>query len=263
MRRGVLVVVAVTVLSSGVAMAAMRSDGSTPAPRSIARLVAHVPVSTLNRVGAGKLAGKQQFGVMRLSGAPLTSGGKPELFSEALAWCPHCASTSWGLAIALSRFGTLSHLRIIDSGTLFGTKYHGHPPFPHTKGISFFGARYRSAYLRFVEVVLQDRRGHNLQKPTTAENQAINAFDSGGIIPAIDVGGGWGLVGSAVSPRVLAGKSWSQIASSLADPRSAIAQRVDGLANLLTAAICQSTGGKPAAVCNSRGVVAAGAAGLR
>jgi hypothetical protein len=254
--------VAAFTVSAGVADAALRSDGSTPAPASITHLVTHVPVSTLNKVGVGKLFGQSAFTVTKLSGAPLTRGGKPELLTFALAWCPHCAADSWALAIALSRFGKLSGLRTIDSGILYGTKFHGNPPFPHTEGLSFFGAGYRSAYLSFGSEVLQDVAAHNLQRPTRTEQNAMNAFNPRGEIPAVDAGGAYGFVGSAFSPGVLAHKSWSQIAGSLADPKSPIAQRVDGLANLFAAAICKTTNNKPAGVCNSSGVLAAGAARL-
>jgi hypothetical protein len=224
--------------------------------------VTHVPVSTLNKVGAGKLFGQSAFTVTKLSGSPLMRGGKPELLTFVLAWCPHCAADSWGLAIALSRFGKLSGLRTIDTGTLFGTKFHGNPAFPHTQGLSFFGAGYHSPYLSFVSVVLQDVGAHNLQMPTHTEQNAINAFDPHGEIPVVDAGGAYGSVGSAFSPGILAHKTWSQIAGSLADPKSSIAQHIDGLANLFAAMICKTTNNKPSAVCNSSGVLAAGAARL-
>lgn len=263
MRRIGLLAVAVFMLSTGVAEAAHRTDGSTPAPAEIARLATHVPASTLNQVGAGKIFGQRRFTVTKLSGAQLTSGGKPELLASELAWCPHCAADSWALTVALSRFGSFSGLRLIDSGTLYGTKYHAHPSYPDTKGISFFGARYRSRYLSFVNVILQDVAGHNLQHPTPAEQNAVSGFDSQGIIPAVNIGGMYGFVNSAFSPGALAHKSWSQIVGNLKDAKSPIAQRIDGLANLFTAAICKATNGQPAAVCNSGGVLAAGGARLR
>src|SRR5207302_151896 len=99
--------VAVFLGLAGVAMAAQPTDGSQPAPANIARLVTHVPVSTLNAVGKGDLAGSQEFSVTKLSGSELRSNDKPELLAFELAWCPHCAATSWGMAIALSRFGKL------------------------------------------------------------------------------------------------------------------------------------------------------------
>jgi Domain of unknown function (DUF929) len=266
-RRFVVVLVALSVLPVSVAEAARRTDGSTPAPAQIARLVTNVPVSTLNQVGAGDIDGPASFAVFSVRGGPLTSHGKPELFSMNLAWCPHCAASSWGLAVALSRFGALTGLRVIDSGTYFCTlaanscTLGANPCFPHTHGLSFFNTSYHSSYLSFAELALQDVLGHNLRSPTRQQTSVIASFDPQGQAPAVDVGG-FGFVNSAYSPGVLAHKTWAQIASGLANPRNGIARRVDGLANLFTAAICKATKGRPAGVCQSSGVVAAGAARL-
>jgi hypothetical protein len=245
--------VAVFSILAAAAQATARTDGSRPAPAKVVQLVTHVPAATLNRVGAGKLQGSKFFSVKKVHGS-LKAGGKPELLAFALAWCPHCEADSWGMAIALSRFGTFSGLRVIDSGTLYGTKYHGNPPYPHTKGLSFFGTRYRSRYISFVNVVLQDVKGKALEKPTKNQNKILKTFKA---IPAVDVGGKYKVSGAGVSPGIFAGKRWSQIAQTLAHPANPIAQRVDGLANLFTAAICKTTGQQPAAVCASKGVKAA------
>lgn len=245
-----------------------RTDGSTPAPAQITQLVTNVPVSTLNKIGAGNLYGQNSFTVAPLKGKPLTSGGKPELLAGELAWCPHCAANNWGLAIALSRFGTLSDLRIINTGRYYCTLVINpcflvpEPCYPGTDGLSFFDTKYKSRYLKFGAVVLQDVEGHNLQKPTKQEGKLLHAFDPEGSFPADDIGGAYGFVGSAFDPGVIRHKTWAQVAGSLADPSNAIAKHVDGLANLFTAAICKTTDGRPASVCKSSGVIAAGAARL-
>jgi Domain of unknown function (DUF929) len=257
MNRLALLVVATFSIVAGAAAAASHSDGSKPAPAHIAQLVTHVPASALDGVGAGQLLGGKAFIVTKLSGAPLQSGGMPEVLTMNLAWCPHCAANSWALAIALSRFGSLSHLRIIDTGTFFCK--HAHPCYPHTNGLSFLAARLSSSTLSFTHLVLQDVSGHKLQSPSAQEQAALKSFDPQGGAPAVDVGGVYGFVNSGYSPGVLAGKSWSQIASALAQPKSLIAKHVDGLANLFTAAMCKATGGKPSSVCGSNGVTAAAA----
>ncbi len=259
MRRIGATAIAIFALSAGTALAIHRTDGSVPAPADVVQAVTHVPRATLNQVGEGKLYGQSHFTVTALSGSPLESGGKPEVLALELAWCPHCAANSWGLAIALSRFGTFSGLRVLDTGTLFGTKFHAHPAFPHTHGVSFWHVGYSSSYLSFVDVTQQNVKGHNLQHPTAAQGSAISAFDPQGTDPAIDVGGRYGFVNSAFSPGLLAHKSWSQIASDLADATSGVAKGVDGLANVLTAAICTATNMKPASVCDSKGVTEAAA----
>jgi hypothetical protein len=234
---------------AGSAVAATSGDGSRPAPTQVARLVTDVPVTTLDRVGAGQVLGQSGFPVTKLHGALLKLAGKPELLTTIFSWCPHCAANSWSLAVALSRFGTLSGLRIIDTGTLY-------PQFHHTAGLSFLSARLKSPYVAFVPVILQDVNGHNLESETPAEKQAIQPFDPSGT-PAIDVGGRWGFTSSGYSPAVLSGKTWSEIAARLAHGKTPVAKSVDGLANLFTAAICQGTGGRPVSVCRSHGVLAA------
>lgn len=229
--------------------AASIGDGSRPAPASVTRLVTHVPAGTLDKVGAGPIPSDPSFAVSKLRGAVVRSAGKPQLLATVFSWCPHCAANSWSLAVALSRFGTLSGVRIIDTGTFY-------PQWHHTHGLSFFRARFTSGYLGFLPVVLQDVKGRSLQSETASEQKAISSFDPNGA-PAVDIGGRWGFVGSGYSPAVLTGKSWSQIASRLAKSDTVIAKSVDGLANLFSAAICKVTRGEPTSVCTSHGVVAA------
>ena len=65
------------------------------------------------------------------------------------------------------------------------------------------------------------------------------------------------LTNPSYSPQVLAGMTWAQVAAALHNPNSAVAQGALGSANLITAAICKMTGGKPGNVCTSAGVVTA------
>jgi Domain of unknown function (DUF929) len=266
-RLAVVALVALLVLPVSIAQAAHRTDGSTPAPPRLAQLVTNVPVSTLNKVGAGDIFGPPVFGVATLHGE-LRSHGKPELLTMNLAWCPHCAANSWASAVALSRFGTLTGLRVINTGTYYcklaanSCALTPSACYPFTHGLSFFSASYRSPYLSFAAVVLEDVRGHSLERLTGRETSAIASFDQQGGAPAVDIGGRYGFLNSGYDPGTLAHRTWSQIAGSLANPHDRIARRIDGLANLFTAAICKVTNGRPARVCNSHGVVAAGAAGL-
>jgi hypothetical protein len=253
------------------AQAADRSDGSVPAPAQISQLVTSVPARTLNQVGAGDSRNpitSPDFGISKRDGH-FTSGGKPEVVSVDLAWCPHCAANSWALAVALSRFGTLTGLGEINTGTHF-CKVAEDPCnlnplfcFPYTHGLSFLGAVYRSPYISFASIALQDVNGRNLEKPTRREERSLTTVHLRGVSPALDVAGAWGFNGSGYDPGTLAHKTWSQIAGSLANPHNRIARQVDGLANLFTAAICTATRGRPGNVCTSRGVKAAAAAVLR
>jgi hypothetical protein len=58
-------------------------------------------------------------------------------------------------------------------------------------------------------------------------------------------------VGAQYVPSSLAGLTWSQVASQIKNPSSAVAKDVDGAANTITAAICKVTGNNPASVCSS------------
>ena len=58
---------------------------------------------------------------------------------------------------------------------------------------------------------------------------------------------------------MLQGKTWQEIASALSDPSSPIAKQVLAAANVLTAAICDVTGGQPTNVCTAPGVTGAAA----
>ncbi len=230
-----------------------------------------VPASTLNQVGIGNSRNpitSPVFGISKRDGH-FTSDGKPEVVTVELAWCPHCAANSWSLAVALSRFGTLTGLGVLNTGTHF-CKVAEDPCnlnplscFPNTDGLSFLHASFRSRYISFAPVVLQDVNGRNLEKPTRREERSLSTFHLQRAAPALDVGGVWGFQGSGYDPGTLAHQTWSQIAGSLANPHNRIARQVDGLADLFTAAICSATNGRPGRVCKSRGVQAAAAAVLR
>jgi hypothetical protein len=268
--RIVLVWVASLVFLAPVAEAARRSDGSVPAPAQVAQLVTNVPASTLNRVGIGDSRNpitSQVFGVAK-GGGHFTSDGKPQIVTVELAWCPHCAANSWALAVALSRFGSFSGLGEINTGTYFCRTAEDpcnlNPLycFPYTHGLSFMGSAYRSRYVSFAAVELQNVNGHNLQKLNRHERRSLAAVHLQGVTPAISIAGAWGFSGSGYDPGTLAHMTWSQIAGTLANPHNRVARRVDGLANLFTAAICTATNGRPGSVCSSRGVHAAAAAVL-
>lgn len=248
MQKLVSVVAVVLSLGVAVAVAADPTDGSRPAPAAVSSEVTHVPGKTLNRVGTGGVSGKNGS---KLSGKPLDSDGKPEVLAFTLAWCPHCASASWSLAIALSRFGTWHGLREINAGTYY-QRHGGKPGYPDAHGISFFRSTFKSKYLRFVNVILQDVHGKNFEKPTKRE-QAAFRFDRQGL-PGVDIGGDYAYLASGYDPGLLGKKSWATIAGSLAHAKSKLARNIEGYANLITAAFCKVTSAKPRDVCSSKGV---------
>src|SRR6516162_759718 len=95
------------------------SAGRTPLPASVTSQVTGVPAATLDKVGRGAVPaftqGKAPFAPG--SGAPLTSGGKPEMLYIGAEYCPYCAAMRWPMAVALCRFGTLTPLHGIHSSS--------------------------------------------------------------------------------------------------------------------------------------------------
>ena len=229
-------------------------------PASAARDVTSVPASTLNTVGIGSVPSFMAAGeggappITPISGlSPLTSGGKPEMLYIGAEFCPFCAAERWAMAIALSRFGTLSPLRGIHSAPAPETA-------PHTPTLTFYQSGYSSPYLVFTPIENETVTHATLQNPTSAQMALWQKYDSSGNglgYPFIDFGNKYVIKIPSFDPGVLAGMTWSQVAAALHNPSSPVAQGVDGAANLITAAICKMTNGQPGSVCTAPGVVTA------
>jgi hypothetical protein len=254
----VLVVVTFGLLGAASAVAASGSDGSRPASATVLAEVSSVPASTFDAVGLGRVQ-KNNLTLTRLSGPAPGTGAKPVILATIAEWCPHCVANSWVLALALERFGTLTGLRTINSGTYYG-KHGGSPAFSNTHGLSFIDASYSSQYVIFKPVIRFAKDGAPLEHETKAEKRTLRSFHALGSFPALDFGGAFGLTGLGFSPGILHGLTPAQIASQLANPSSAVAPYIDGEANLLTAALCVATAQQPTATCRSTGVTAAAAA---
>jgi len=84
---------------------------------------------------------------------------------------------------------------------------------------------------------------------TAAQTALAVKYSDGGGIPFIDFGNKYLVTEVNYSPQVLAGLSWSTVASDLSNPSSTVAKGVDGTANYITAAICGLTGNQPASAC--------------
>ncbi|HEY7013074.1 MAG TPA: DUF929 family protein [Streptosporangiaceae bacterium] len=216
----------------------------TALPASVHRDVTTVPVSTLNTIGEGTVLSYNPQPVSAISGAALTSQGKPEMLYIGAEFCPYCAALRWSMAVALSRFSTLSPLRGIHSSPT--------DVFPNTATLTFYKWTYTSKYLVFTPVENETVNREPLQQ-TTAEQQKIWETYEPDVstrgYPFIDFGNKYLIKAPIYDPSVLAGKTWSQIAAALHDPSSPIAKGANGAANLMTAAICKTTSNQPASVC--------------
>jgi hypothetical protein len=254
---GVLVIVIALIAAkafNSTPPAAQAGAGSGSAAATVAEQLSTVPAATLNAVGKGSsvsplIATKGQ--------SQLTSGGKPQIVYMGAEYCPYCAAERWAMVVALSRFGSFSGLKLIHSSSS--------DVYPSTPTLSFAKATYTSQYVDFSPVEMYGEKElksgyyNTLEKPTTAENSLMAKYDAApyvpssdaGSFPFVDIGNQYLVIGAQYLPSNLAGLSWSQVASDVKNPSSAVAKGVDGAANSITAAICKITKNAPAAVCNS------------
>jgi thiol-disulfide isomerase/thioredoxin len=222
---------------------ATSSPTGTPLPASVASDIAGVPASAFATVGKGSVPSYNPSPVNAVTGAPLTSQGKPEMLYIGAEFCPYCAAMRWSMATALSRFGTLST-------PLHGIHSSSTDVFPSTATLTFYKSSYNSKYLTFTPVENETVNRTPLQA-TTAAQQALWEKYNPNSYPFIDFGNKFVIKSPIYDPGVLKGKTWSQIAAALHDPSSPVAQGVLGAANYITAAICKTTNNQPASVCNT------------
>jgi Domain of unknown function (DUF929) len=246
-RRMLVAIMAVTaVLGVVVALAAVKLT-STPARLTasesqassvIVRQVTTVPAAMLTGVSPGQEITPVQK--VETSGPPLTIGGKPAIVFVSEESCPFCAAERWSLAVALSHFGTWSHLGTTTSSAT--------DVYPDTATLSFRTAQYQSTELTLRTTELTDSAGRPLQAQTQLDTSLINTFDvppyvnsadQSGAVPFLDIANKYVLAGAQYNPQVLAGLSAAQIAGQLSRLASPVAQAIDRSAQVIIAAIDQ------------------------
>jgi hypothetical protein len=260
----IAIVVAFVVIKLGSNNNASSSSGSgvtgTALPASVIKNITTVPASALNTVGVGSVPSfmaADEGGappLIKISNTPLVSGGKPEMLYIGAEFCPFCGAERWAMAVALSRFGTFTtQLRGIHSSSTDTD--------PNTPTITYYKSSYSSKYLVFTPVENETVNKTPLQNTTAAQQALWSKYDTGSDgytgYPFIDFGNKYILKTPTYDPGVLAGMSWAQVAAALHNPSSQVAQGALGSANIITAAICKMTGGKPGNVCSAPGVVKA------
>jgi hypothetical protein len=255
-----VIVVAFIVIKALSNPASAGPSGSSTAAAAITRELASVPATTLDKIGTGTTY-PSAIQTIHTASTPLTQGGKPMIVYVGANYCPFCAAERWALVTALSRFGTFSGLGLIHSNALDTD--------PNTATLTFHKSSYTSKY-----VVLQTTEAETVSKApleplTTLDKQIMGKYDvppyvqtstESGSFPFVDFGNKYVIDGASYDPAVLKGLTWQQISSALKDPSSPVAKSAGGAANLITAAICKLTGGKPGSVCTSTAVKTASGA---
>jgi hypothetical protein len=213
-----------------------RHGSESAAPANLVRQVTTVPTTVLARADAGPAVTALQ--TVRTPGPVLTISGKPAIVFVSEESCPFCAAERWALTVALSHFGTWSHL-----GT---TRSSSTDVYPSTATLSFRHAVYRSARLTLRTTELADSAGHRLQPLTALDTRLIRAYDvppyvntasQSGSVPFLDIGNRDILAGAQYNPQVLAGLSAAQIAAQLRNPSTPVAKAIDGSAQVIITAI--------------------------
>jgi thiol-disulfide isomerase/thioredoxin len=219
------------------------------APAAVVRSVSTIPASTFDTIGYQPGVS----GFKHIPGTPVKRDGKPLVVYLGADYCPYCAAERWPLVAALSRFGRFTNLGATHSSST--------DVYPNTATFSFHGSSYTSRYLTFnpVELYTNQPKGNGyapLDSPTALEDSLVSKSDPGGTIPFIYLGNHVES-GASYNPQILSGMTMSQIAAAMRNPVSTQSQAILGTANLMTAALCQQTGGAPTNVCTAPGVAAA------
>jgi hypothetical protein len=167
-------------------------------------------------------------------------------------YCPYCALQRWALLVALSKFGTFTHL---DNVVLSSSS----DVYPHLASWSFLEATYTSKYFTFdpVELTSSTPSKHGvggyqrLQRMSGPQRVAFHKYNPQGSIPFVDIGNHYATLGASSSPSVLSGLSLGEIGSDLNRPDSPVARAIDGSANYLIAALCTMSVKTPPALCST------------
>jgi hypothetical protein len=216
-----------------------------PASPAIVKQLTTIPAATYQAVGAGNTTG----GPTKVSGTPLTQGGKPVFLYYGAEYCPYCATERWALITAMARFGTFTNLQQTTSSS------QDTPASIPT--FSFYGATFSSPYFAFqsVETYTNQQSGNfyaPLETPTKAQAALVAKYDGpNGSIPFLDFGNKFTSSGATYDYSVLQGKAPDEIAADIRDPSTATSKGALGAANSITAALCEMTNGQPGSVCNA------------
>jgi Domain of unknown function (DUF929) len=217
-----------------------------PLPKPVVHEVTSVSAATLAVVGVGKRHGGRNVPPSLVHDATLSQHGKPLLDYLIAEWCPFCASESWSVAVALSRFGNVDGLTTLASPARDGL--------PAIQTVSFRYATFTSKYFAFDPIVYADPDMKRVDSVPVELRKPWHRQGSQGL-PFLDFGGK--AVGStSFLPKLLAHLTRAQIAADLSQPKRRVAKAIDGSANQITAAICVMTGNKPVKICQSKTIAA-------
>lgn len=257
LRLSAFALAALPMLAIPAAQAGSLAPSATPA--GLDQPVSSAIMKNLTQAAQDGLSAKRSpdyTSMQSVSGSnPAQADGKSTVLYIGADYCPFCGALRWPLTIALMRFGDFQGLRTMRSSPK--------DVYPDTTTLSFAQAKYTSRYVDFVPVETSDRLGHPLMPLKGESLKLFKKFDAAPYtshpdgIPFLYIGGQWLLLGAPVNPALFAKLDWTQISAQLADPEGMLSKVVMPQANLITAAICQTTQQKPAKVCKAPGIQSA------
>jgi thiol-disulfide isomerase/thioredoxin len=231
----VLVVVAVTRSgSSGTASAAAAAD-----PSVVAQIVKVTPATMAAQAKADT---SDHITYPTATGAALlTASGKPKVVYIGADYCPYCGGERWAMAMALSKFGTFSHLEEVTSDST--------DTVASIPSFSFYMSSYSSKYLVFDPTETETVSGAKLQSISAANQALFTKYDSGGSIPFLDIGGKWTVVGASYDDSAMQHLSHATVAAAASSGGTKYGADIQAVAGIITSRLCNLTGGQPGSVC--------------
>lgn len=178
-----------------------------------------------------------------------SSGGLPVYFFFGSAACPYCSASSWAMVVALENFGTLS-----GTSTSCSSSTDVYPCTPET---ILEGSTFTSKYISLQ--VSESTYTGSIVLPGFAndyQDAYFVAYDSGGSIPFVVIGGQYFTVGTLVDPAELrapqtaAGNPLSpgEVQSEIAEQSGPAWSAISTAADWLTAFILKTDGGQPSSL---------------
>lgn len=178
----------------------------------------------------------------------------PTIFYYGAEYCPYCAAERWAMITSLSRFGTFTGLQYMQSNP--------NDSYPNTSTFTFRYSSYKSKYVTFVPLEVDDANYKTIATPNAKEQAVLNLYNpstpsQGSTFPFVSFDNKYILLGSQYTPGALAGLSHDQIAGALNDSTNLLTDGIISASNYFTASVCAADNNQPGSVCDSPGVMAA------
>ena len=183
----------------------------------------------------------------KVGNALWSDNGAPVFFFYGSSACPFCSASSWAMVVALEAFGTLT-------GT-YPDRSSPTDTYPNTPELVLASATLQSRW-----VSLQVAESTNDNQITAAatsgcvQSSYVSAYDNGGSIPFVVIGGQYYHVGAMVNPSSLSGLTATQVQDQINNQSGTAWNAISPTAFLLEAFLVKANGGQPNSVATNSSV---------